>query len=427
MKLRLSILLLAAAALAAAPAAGQTIKSLGYNTTNGQIVYSGSNALTFTNALQFSTNARAATRTNLGGTTVGNSVFTATNAAAAAMAIELGTTNKVSFDTVSAKQSTGFSSATLNGIQWQNMYPSSNGLIGLYGSDAEGTTTFGINIGTMSGTTAEVALFNANRITFYEPLEFNNTTNAATTRTNLSLGAANNVTFSNITASGTLAVSNTATFSTNVSVAGSLTATGNATLNGSDNLMPNATTASSGSSLMTRQLSDDRYLGEFWHAWRMSAYNTTNIPVAVFKTAACVLYTNGQSAFYVEAFLDPSKYAGKTVRVLAYCRVDSTNGGNVQGVGQIRYLTNNAGGADPNFPLTLGGQGHGTFGVFTNFSTDVFPVATSTNQYLIFTSNVGTISNNATMIIASFGFNRASTNTTFTNNLYMQGVQVVVE
>jgi hypothetical protein len=49
MKLRLSILLLAAA-LAAAPAAGQTIKSLGYNTTNGQIVYSGTNTLTFTNS-----------------------------------------------------------------------------------------------------------------------------------------------------------------------------------------------------------------------------------------------------------------------------------------------------------------------------------------------------------------------------------------
>jgi hypothetical protein len=42
MKLRLSILLLAAA-LAASPAAGQTIKSLGYNTTNGQVVYSGTN------------------------------------------------------------------------------------------------------------------------------------------------------------------------------------------------------------------------------------------------------------------------------------------------------------------------------------------------------------------------------------------------
>ena len=60
------ILLLAAALLCwAAPAAGQTIKSLGYNTTNGQVVYTGTNTLTFTNALSFGTNA-ATTRANLG-------------------------------------------------------------------------------------------------------------------------------------------------------------------------------------------------------------------------------------------------------------------------------------------------------------------------------------------------------------------------
>jgi hypothetical protein len=55
MKLRLSILLLAAA-LAASPAAGQTIKSLGYNTTNGVVPTSlSTNTLRFTNAegLQF--------------------------------------------------------------------------------------------------------------------------------------------------------------------------------------------------------------------------------------------------------------------------------------------------------------------------------------------------------------------------------------
>jgi hypothetical protein len=148
--------------------------------TNTNIVGIGSSGISFG-----SSSVAAATRTNLG---LGLSALTNTNTTDFRTAIGLGTTNKVSFDTVSAKQSTGFSSTTLNGIQWQNMYPSSNGLIGLYGSDAEGTTTFGINIGTMSGTTAEVALFNANRITFYKPLEFNNTTNRAITRTNLSLG-----------------------------------------------------------------------------------------------------------------------------------------------------------------------------------------------------------------------------------------------
>ena len=146
---RLAILLLAAAALAASPAAGQTIKSLGYNTTNGFIVYSGTNPLTLTNPLQFATNARAATRTNLGATSVGNDVFTATNAAAGATALGLGTTN--------------------------------------------------------------------------------------------------NVTFRNVTASGTLAV------------------TGNVTLSGSDNLMPNATNAASASSLMTRSLSDVRYSFSRWY------------------------------------------------------------------------------------------------------------------------------------------------------------------
>jgi hypothetical protein len=297
-------------------------------------------------------------------TATGRAVLTATNAAAAASAVGLGTANDVTFNRVQVGGAT-FTADEFSG--------------GNFAITADHALTFA------SGGTPGATL------------------------TNLGLGATNNVTFSNITASGTLGV------------------TGNATFSGTANLAP-AQTADSGSSLMTRDLSDDRYLGEMWHAWRMSSYNTTNIPVGVFKTAPCVLYTNGQSAFYIEAFLDPSKYAGKTVRVLAYCRVDSTNGGNVQGVGRISYLTNTAGGPDSNFPLTTGGQGHGTIGPFTNVNTDVFPVATSTNQYLIFTSNVGTIPTNATMIIASFGFNRATNLTTFTNgNLYMQGVQVVVE
>ena len=351
MKLRLLILL--AAALAAAPAAGQTIKSLGYNTTNGFVTYSGTNSLTFTNALQFSTNARAATRTNLGGTSVGNSVFTATNAAAAATAIGLGSTNDVVFDDV---QATSF-------------------LVG-------------------DATNSQIA-FEGN--------------SAATTRTNLGLGATNNVTFSNITASGTLSV------------------TANVTMSGVNNTAT-AQTADSAFSLMTRSLSDVRYLGEMWNASKMAAYNTTNPSVTVFIGEPMVTYTNGQAAGpYMHEFLSAEKYAGKTVRLLAYCRVNSTNGGNVQGAGRVIYLTNTAGGAESNFPLSPGGQVHGQTGVFTNANTDVFPVATSTNQYIIFTNNVGTIPTNARMIVAAFGFNRASTNTTYTNNLYMHAVQLVVE
>ena len=50
----------------AASAHSQTLKTLSYNTTNGAVVYSGTNSLTFTNPLQFATNVRANTRTNLG-------------------------------------------------------------------------------------------------------------------------------------------------------------------------------------------------------------------------------------------------------------------------------------------------------------------------------------------------------------------------
>jgi hypothetical protein len=73
--------------LAAAPGYGQTVKSLGYNTTNGQIVYGGTNALTFTNAFAFSTNTLAASvRTNLG---LGWSALTNTNASTFRSALEI--------------------------------------------------------------------------------------------------------------------------------------------------------------------------------------------------------------------------------------------------------------------------------------------------------------------------------------------------
>jgi hypothetical protein len=116
MKLRL-LTLLASGLLAAGPASAQTVKSLGYNTTNGFIVYSGTNPLTFTNSLQFATNARAATRTNLGGTTVGNAVFTATNAAAGATALELGATNNVTFNNLTTSGTlTATGNVTLSGV-----------------------------------------------------------------------------------------------------------------------------------------------------------------------------------------------------------------------------------------------------------------------------------------------------------------------
>lgn len=270
MKLRLLILLAAAAALAAAPAAGQTVKSLGYNTTNGQIVYSGSNSLTFTNALQFATNARATTRTNLG----------------------LGGSDSVTFSNLSLNASGSLAIGGMNvtaitsGIDLAfkragstELELKTNGLIlhaGSYafsGGNSNGASTSRTNLG-LGGTNTvtfsniqlnsfpgggstgfvghsagQLTLYGTNVSTsvpaFYGYDGFNNTAfSAATARTNLALGATNNVTFSNVTASGTL------------------TATGNATLNGTDNLAPSQTT-NSASSLMTRSLSDARYLPNF--------------------------------------------------------------------------------------------------------------------------------------------------------------------
>ena len=215
MKLRLSILLLAAA-LAASPAAGQTIKSLGYNTTNGFVTYSGTNSLTFTNALQFATNARAATRTNLGGTTVGDAVFTATNAAAAATAVGLGTTNDVNFNRVQV----GGATVTTGGFSDGNFEVTPGHAITFVSGASPAPTRTNLGLGATWLTNTDVSNF----------------------RTAIGLGATNNVTFSNITASGTLDV------------------TGNVTMSGVNNTMPGATNAASASSLMTRDLVDQAYV-----------------------------------------------------------------------------------------------------------------------------------------------------------------------
>lgn len=200
--MKLRILIILAAVLAASPAAGQTIKSLGYNTTNGNIV--AATNVTFTNSVGFATNARAATRTNLGGTTVGNAVFTATNAAAAALAIGLGATNEVTFGRV------GVGGAVI----------STNSFSG-----GDFAVTAGYALTFVSGGVA------------------------STTRTNLGLGATwlTNTDVTNFRTAIGLGVTNNVIFN-------ELTATGNVTLSGVNNTMPNATNAASASSLMTRDL-----------------------------------------------------------------------------------------------------------------------------------------------------------------------------
>lgn len=94
-------------AILCAAAHAQTVKTLGYNTTNGYVVYSGTNTLSFTNAVDFYSpitiygvspitfddgEASEQTRANLGFSTNLNSFWTATNAATAVRALA-GSTN----------------------------------------------------------------------------------------------------------------------------------------------------------------------------------------------------------------------------------------------------------------------------------------------------------------------------------------------
>jgi hypothetical protein len=123
-------------------------------------------------------------------TATGRAVLTAANAAGAATAIGLGTANEVTFNRVQV----GGAIITAEDFSGGN---------------------FAITAG--------------------HALTFASGGTPGATLTNLGLGAANNVTFSNITASGTLGV------------------TGNATFSGTANLAPSQT-ADSGSSLMTRDL-----------------------------------------------------------------------------------------------------------------------------------------------------------------------------
>ena len=135
--------------------------------------------------------------------------------------IGLGTTNDVAFNKISLPAGGGTNDLVLQ-------LGASN--TGFYVFTGFGTPAVFVH------NDAQVFAASTGVFALYKPLSFVNPTNAATTRTNLGLGATNNVTFSNVTASGTLAV------------------TGDTVLSGVNNTMPNATTADSASSLMTRNL-----------------------------------------------------------------------------------------------------------------------------------------------------------------------------
>jgi hypothetical protein len=105
-------------------------------------------------------------RTNLGGTTVGNAVFTATNAAAAADAIGLGATNQVGFDSVQANDFTVSDGGTISfedtgSIEFGNAAGPTRTNLGLGWSALTNTSTAGFNT-SLYGSGTNPVLYNTN-------------------------------------------------------------------------------------------------------------------------------------------------------------------------------------------------------------------------------------------------------------------------
>jgi hypothetical protein len=84
----------------------------------------------------------------------------------------------------------------------------------------DGGINFYFNRGTNNSEPAITIGYLSNSILSFLPLEFQSNSHASITRTNLGLGATNNVSFSNVTASGTLTATGTVTATTNLVVNG---------------------------------------------------------------------------------------------------------------------------------------------------------------------------------------------------------------
>lgn len=192
-------------AICAATGYGQTIKTLGYNTTNGRVVYSGTNTLTFTNAVLCNANVSAVdlgadnltvegaiyftealtniavTRTNLG---LGATWLTNTNVTNFRSAIGLGATNSVIFQVIEAP----------GGLVSGDISVNSSGMFG-----------FGASVNLEEGflycnNGASDWNFEGSGIGQSGIISFKNSTNASTTRTNLGIPLAALTNTSNVTA-----------------------------------------------------------------------------------------------------------------------------------------------------------------------------------------------------------------------------------
>jgi hypothetical protein len=136
---------------------GQTIKALGYNTTDGHVIYSGTNTLTFTNAFTVATNAVAQARTNLG---LSATWLTNDNVTNFRTAIGLGATNAATFADITLTES-GEDDVSVENASGSIVLRQITNVLVEFGTGASHL--------------------------FYNAISFSNATNAATTRTNIGL------------------------------------------------------------------------------------------------------------------------------------------------------------------------------------------------------------------------------------------------
>jgi hypothetical protein len=341
--------------------------------TNGLILHVGSYSFSGGNS-----NGASTTRTNLGGTTVGNAVFTATNAASAATAIGLGTANTASFDAlvigatsgdplnVNHYQIEGPTYSFLFNWEERRLTQGSNNIFTWSSTNASFLVpaTFSTNVSiagsltvgsfttttpstwaldatqTAAATNGRLALpSNANVIRLT-----NN--NAISSVTNGVLGAfyylvnqaTNAVTISNVggitidgaqnlTLSSNESATLVATGLTNVSVAarGDLT---DVALGGTANTAPSQT-ASSGSSLMTRDLGDARYgnivFDELAADESITGTSDQNTPLSVVLAAGTYHYES------VVNYTTASSTAGATILMPVNTGSDYAMGTTIEG------------------------------------------------------------------------------------------------
>jgi hypothetical protein len=218
MKHLLAILLLAACAVSAH---GQTIKSLGYNTTNGSVVYAGTNPLSFTNTVFFGsdTSINTSSGINYGGSEVinleertlvgdwvvagGLAFISATNAATTRTNLGLGATWLTNTNVTNFRAAIGLGAT--NDVTFADITLTESGEDDVSVENASGSIVLRqtTNVLVEFGTGASHLFYNA--------ISFNNTNNAAATRTNLSLGASNTVTFAGLTNNGDITINQTTT------------------------------------------------------------------------------------------------------------------------------------------------------------------------------------------------------------------------